>query len=78
MQHHQRLFVLDNQIRYLDEKSFVGLGQWLSKKWALCQKKKAAAEEALGLLLVDEGVLREEWKAQVAHQTKPLPSESLE
>ncbi|KAF9218387.1 hypothetical protein BS17DRAFT_822988 [Gyrodon lividus] len=56
MQHHQCLFVPDNQIRYLDEKSFVSLGQWL----------------------VDKGVLRDEWNAQVAHQTKPLPSESLE
>ncbi|KAF9220235.1 hypothetical protein BS17DRAFT_852707 [Gyrodon lividus] len=64
--HHQRLFVLDNQICYLDEKSFVSLGQWLGKKWVL-------SEEALGVLLVDEGVLRDEWNTQVAHQTKPLP-----
>ncbi|KAF9232088.1 hypothetical protein BU15DRAFT_67788 [Melanogaster broomeanus] len=74
--HHQHLFVLNNQICYLDEKSFVSLGQWLSKKWVLCQKKKVVAEEALGLLLVDEGVLREEWSTQVAHQTKPLPRRS--
>ncbi|KIK74150.1 hypothetical protein PAXRUDRAFT_176547, partial [Paxillus rubicundulus Ve08.2h10] len=55
--HHQHLFVLENQIHHLDEKLSVNFSQWLSKKWALCQQKKVVAEEALGQLEVDEGIL---------------------
>ncbi|KAI6118132.1 hypothetical protein F5141DRAFT_1187169 [Pisolithus sp. B1] len=54
--YHQRLFVLDNQIRHIHEKSFVSLGQWLNKKWSLCKSKKAVALEALHTL--------HEWAAQ--------------
>jgi hypothetical protein len=38
----------------------------------LCQKKKKVALEALRDLGVDEDILREEWAAQVADQTKPI------
>lgn len=38
----------------------------------LCQKKKKAALEGLMELGIDEDILREEWAAQVAHQTKPI------
>ncbi|KAF9237934.1 hypothetical protein BU15DRAFT_88535 [Melanogaster broomeanus] len=72
-EHHQHLFILDNQIRYLNEKSLVGFGHWLSWKWDICQQKKEAAEEALEELDVDLDTLQKEWVAQVAYQTKPLP-----
>ncbi|KIJ21117.1 hypothetical protein PAXINDRAFT_6891 [Paxillus involutus ATCC 200175] len=71
--YHQRLFVLDNQVRHLDKKSLLGFGQWLVKKWDACQRKKEVAKEALRELDVDLNTLRQEWAAQVTHQTKPLP-----
>ncbi|KAF9233660.1 hypothetical protein BU15DRAFT_90255 [Melanogaster broomeanus] len=74
--HHQHLFILDNQIHYLNEKSLVEFGHWLSRKWDICQQKKEAAEEALEELDVDLDTLQKEWVAQVAYQTKPLPKQS--
>jgi hypothetical protein len=60
------------QVRHLDLKSFEALGQWLRRKWILCQRKKKVTLEGLGKVGVEEEILREEWAAQVAHQTKPL------
>ncbi|KAG1883231.1 hypothetical protein F4604DRAFT_1879008 [Suillus subluteus] len=74
--YHQRLFVLDVQVRYLVLKSFDASGQWLVRKWMLCQKKKQAALDGLRDLRSDEDILREEWAAQVAHQTKPIARQS--
>ncbi|KAJ8587501.1 hypothetical protein M405DRAFT_863681 [Rhizopogon salebrosus TDB-379] len=74
--YHQWLFVLDMQVRHLDLKSFEALGQWLQWKWMLCQRKKKVTLEGLGKVGVEEEILREEWAAQVAHQTKPLARRS--
>ncbi|KAI5980440.1 hypothetical protein EDD15DRAFT_2393533 [Pisolithus albus] len=74
--YHQRLFVLDNQIRHFDKKSFSLFGQWLDKKWSLCKRKKMMAWEALCELHVDMQTLRHEWAAQVELQTRPLPRQS--
>jgi hypothetical protein len=60
------------QVCHLDLKSFEASGQWLARKWMLCQKKKKVALEGLSEVEVEEEILREEWAAQVAHQTKPL------
>ncbi|KAG2051809.1 hypothetical protein BDR06DRAFT_1060299 [Suillus hirtellus] len=70
--YHQQLFVLDMQVHHLDLKSFEASGQWLAQKWMLCQKKKQVALEGLTEVGIEEEILREEWAAQVAHQTKPL------
>jgi len=59
-------------VHYLDLKSLDASGQWLAWKWMLCQKKKKIALEGLRELGTDEDILREEWAAQVAHQTKPI------
>ncbi|KAI6008148.1 hypothetical protein F5J12DRAFT_905259 [Pisolithus orientalis] len=67
--HHQRLFVLDNQILHLDKK-------WLNKKWTLCKSKKMLALAALHAWHVDMQILREQWAAQVHPQTQPLPRQS--
>jgi hypothetical protein len=77
LQYNQRLFVLDAQVRHLDFKSLNTSGQWLARKWMLCQKKKKAALEGLTELGTDEDILREEWAAQVAHQTKPIARKSF-
>ncbi|OAX32637.1 hypothetical protein K503DRAFT_794704 [Rhizopogon vinicolor AM-OR11-026] len=74
--YHQWLFVLDMQVRHLDLKSFEASGQWLAWKWMLCHKKKKVALEGLREVEVEEEILREEWAAHVAHQTKPLAQRS--
>lgn len=76
-QHHQRRLVLDEQVKYLDERSLHSLGLWLSRRWDRCQALKNEATEGLSEIPIDIGVLREEWKSQVATQTKPAPSKSL-
>ncbi|KAG1823915.1 uncharacterized protein BJ212DRAFT_1476767 [Suillus subaureus] len=74
--YHQWLFILDVQVHYLALKSFDALGQWLVQKWMLCQKKKQVALNGLRNLRSDEDILREEWAAQVAHQTKLIACRS--
>ncbi|KAG2158535.1 uncharacterized protein EDB93DRAFT_1237909 [Suillus bovinus] len=70
---HQRLFVLDTQVQHLDDKNLVLFGSWLSRRWNNCAKKKSNAMQALRELSVDETPVRQQWKLQVEHQTRPLP-----
>ncbi|KAG1809896.1 uncharacterized protein HD556DRAFT_1428135 [Suillus plorans] len=70
---HQRLFVLDVQIRHLDTKSIQGYGHWLHRRWLHCQIKKNAALDGLLDLDVNKDILHAEWKVQIAHQTRPVP-----
>ncbi|KAG1851483.1 hypothetical protein DFJ58DRAFT_886434 [Suillus subalutaceus] len=44
---HQRLFVLNTQVRHLDDKNLVLFGNWLSRRWNNCVKKKSIAMQAL-------------------------------
>ncbi|KAG1876144.1 hypothetical protein C8R48DRAFT_745646 [Suillus tomentosus] len=73
---HQRLFVLDAQVRHLDDKNLVLFGSWLIRRWNNCAKKKSNAMQALRELSVDETPVRQQWKLQVEHQTRPLPRRS--
>ncbi|KAG2101584.1 uncharacterized protein F5147DRAFT_746952 [Suillus discolor] len=73
---HQRLFVLDVQIRHLDTKSIQGYRHWLHRRWLHCQIKKNMALDGLLDLDVNEDILCAEWKAQIAHQTRPIPWQS--
>ncbi|KAI6029186.1 hypothetical protein BKA83DRAFT_4461857 [Pisolithus microcarpus] len=73
---HQRLFVIDFQVHYLDSKSLTGLGQWLLQWWNHCQTKKASAIKGLRKCGVDTLTLQAEWVAQVAVQTKATPHHS--
>ncbi|KAI5988027.1 hypothetical protein EDD15DRAFT_2464484 [Pisolithus albus] len=74
--YHQRLFVIDFQVRHLDKKSLTGLGQWLLRRWSHCQEKKATASKGLRRCGVDIPTLQTEWDAQVSAQTKPVPRHS--
>jgi hypothetical protein len=73
IQFFQRLFVLDTQARHLCQVSLNGLGNWLARKWFLCQDRKREAEAALANLGIPEDELRRHWDEQVKAQTKPLP-----
>ncbi|KAJ3474207.1 hypothetical protein NLI96_g12591 [Meripilus lineatus] len=71
--YHQRLLVLDEQVKYLDTKSLLGLGMWLNRRWQRCESMKREAEDHLLRDGVDMEVLKAEWEAQVRTQTKPAP-----
>ncbi|KII84699.1 hypothetical protein PLICRDRAFT_117578 [Plicaturopsis crispa FD-325 SS-3] len=74
--YHQRLYVLDTQVKYLDDKSLHGLGIWLGRRWLQCQRKKADAELRLADIKASDESLRREWAAQVSEQTKLAPRRS--
>ncbi|EPS94432.1 hypothetical protein FOMPIDRAFT_128943 [Fomitopsis schrenkii] len=74
--YHQRLFVIDTQVKYNDQQSLRRLGRWLRRKWYDCQHRLLAAKhevEESGLSAED---LRAEWLLQVQAQTKPIPRQS--
>ncbi|RDB20395.1 hypothetical protein Hypma_012501 [Hypsizygus marmoreus] len=73
---YQRLYTIDNQVEYLDEKSLKELGQWLLCKWKQCQERKTKAEATLALVNIAPEILRQEWAAQIVEQTKPLKKQS--
>ncbi|KAG1813496.1 uncharacterized protein BJ212DRAFT_1447764 [Suillus subaureus] len=54
-----------------------GFGHWLHRCWIHCQTKKNAALDNLQDLDLDKDILRAEWKAQIAHQTRPTPHERI-
>jgi hypothetical protein len=73
LQYFQRLFMLDTQIKHLDQKSLENLGHWLRRRWYYFQRKKADVIAEMQRLGIPEGELRAEWAAQVREQTKPAP-----
>lgn len=77
-QYFQRLYILDSQVQHLDSLSELGFGHWLSRKWVKCQERKQKALTDLRRCNIPEEVLRSEWKAQVAEQTKPIQRKSAE
>ncbi|KAI6156644.1 hypothetical protein BKA82DRAFT_4325514 [Pisolithus tinctorius] len=74
--YHQRLFVIDSQVRYLDMKSLTGVGQWLLRRWNHCQEKKTSAKKGLRKSGINIQTLQAEWEAQVSVQTKPASRHS--
>ncbi|KAG1863195.1 hypothetical protein DFJ58DRAFT_656479, partial [Suillus subalutaceus] len=72
----QCLFMLDTQICHLGMRSLQGFGHWLHRHWIHCQMKKNAALDNLQDLGLNGDMLRAEWKAQIAHQTRPAPCQS--
>jgi len=74
--YYQRLYTLDNQVEFLHQKSMLGLGSWLLRKWLKCQEKKASALAILEDVNISNNELRAQWSAQVAEQTKPLAKQS--
>ncbi|KAJ7753016.1 hypothetical protein B0H14DRAFT_2635656 [Mycena olivaceomarginata] len=67
--YHNRLHTIDSQIEHADKASLGRLGSWLGKR--------REAERDLAECRIEEDVLREEWKKQVAAQTKPAQSTAV-
>ncbi|KAF7341438.1 hypothetical protein MVEN_01880900 [Mycena venus] len=76
IQYHHRLHTIDSQIDHADKASLGRLGMWLVRRKVHCDGKLREAREELAACGVAEAVLREEWKKQVAAQTKPAPQRS--
>ncbi|KAG6807169.1 hypothetical protein H0H92_008557 [Tricholoma furcatifolium] len=74
--YHQRLYTLDRQILHARTDIHLRLGQWLARRYAHAQAKRAAAELALQQCGQTETFLRDQWAKQVEAQTKPLPKQS--
>jgi hypothetical protein len=49
-QFHQRLYLIDTQVKHLDKTSLEGLGRWLCRKWYHCVEKKDSVTEELDQL----------------------------
>ncbi|KAF4602848.1 hypothetical protein EYR40_006066 [Pleurotus pulmonarius] len=74
--YHRRIYTLNSQVEHSSGNSLLNFGHWLTRKQALCLKKRTEALDILTDCEEDEEYLRKEWKLQVAHQTKPLPRQS--
>ncbi|KAF7345951.1 hypothetical protein MVEN_01617500 [Mycena venus] len=74
--YHHRLHTIDSQIEHADKASLGRLGMWLVRRKVHCDGKLREAWEELAACGVAEAVLREQWKKQVAAQTKPAPRRS--
>ncbi|TFK32812.1 hypothetical protein BDQ12DRAFT_670802 [Crucibulum laeve] len=61
-----------SSIKFLDKKSLLLMGKWMSQKWTQIIKKEKFAIEVLTALNMDYGIFRSEWKKQVKDQTKSL------
>ncbi|KAG6807165.1 hypothetical protein H0H92_008576 [Tricholoma furcatifolium] len=76
MASHQRIYTLDRQVNHLTTEVQMNLGSWLQRRFLHAQRKKTAAEDILKSCGKSLEYLREQWKAQVKAQTKPLPRQS--
>ncbi|KZP21347.1 hypothetical protein FIBSPDRAFT_718402, partial [Athelia psychrophila] len=74
--YYQRLFILDLHITYLETSSRDQLGLWLARRWKKCILTKSKALEGVRQCGVSQDVLREQWRLQVAAQTRPAPRQS--
>ena len=77
--YYKRLYTIDTQVKHLDQKSLLNLGDWLHRKWRATMERKDKAANLLVELErrnITENLLREEWAAQVKQQTKPNPRQA--
>ena len=77
--YYTRIYTIDTQVKHLDRKSLMGLGDWLRRKWnaAIVRKNEATAVLAeLEQKNITEDLLRENWAAQIVQQTKPSPRQA--
>ncbi|KAL1749378.1 hypothetical protein FB107DRAFT_225441 [Schizophyllum commune] len=77
--YHLRKYTLNGQFAFATKDAIIGIGAWLSRKSRnLADKRKEAhilLEEA-GDAATDENFVREQWREQVAEQTRPPPKQN--
>ncbi|KIM39164.1 hypothetical protein M413DRAFT_75240 [Hebeloma cylindrosporum] len=69
--YYNRIYTIDTQIKALDQKSLLNMGNWMRCKWLSTDLKMKEAEE-----LLSEVYEEEQWRLQVIEQTKPLKQQS--
>ena len=77
--YYNRIYTLDTQVKHLDHKSLLELGNWLHRKWlATAERKKGAIVilESLYAENISSDFSRAQWLQQVNEQTKPLKKQS--
>ncbi|KAJ3761312.1 hypothetical protein EV360DRAFT_38080, partial [Lentinula raphanica] len=75
--HHLRLYTLDSQVNHAASESLIHMGKWLSRKWQNAKVKHREADAEVKAAGHTISLLRDQWKNQVAAQTKPLPPRDL-
>ena len=76
-QFHLRKYTLNAQFAFATKDAIKGLGAWLRRKDVRLAEKRNEARILLdeaGDVADDESFIRDQWRAQVAEQTKPTPS----
>ncbi|KAJ7121193.1 hypothetical protein C8R44DRAFT_831780 [Mycena epipterygia] len=74
--YHNRLYTLDAQIEHTDETSLLRLGEWIKRRHLHCATKRIEARKVLAESGKPITLLREQWKMQVAAQTRPIARRS--
>lgn len=60
-------------MEHAEEASLLRLGEWINRRYRHCIQKRAEAKKELAKAGKSTEMLREQWEAQVAAQTRPLP-----
>ncbi|KAJ3717495.1 hypothetical protein C8R42DRAFT_587027 [Lentinula raphanica] len=76
--HHLRLYTLDSQVNHAASENLTGIGKWLARKWHNAEQRYLEADAEVKGAGHEVSLLRDQWKTQVAVQTKPLPRQSKE
>ncbi|KAG6822193.1 hypothetical protein H0H92_014889, partial [Tricholoma furcatifolium] len=73
---HQRLYTLDRQVQFGTTEIQQNFGIWLQRRYKHIQQKLHLAQASIDSCEQTTVYLRDQWRLQVAHQTKPLPRQS--
>ncbi|KAL0569797.1 hypothetical protein V5O48_012165 [Marasmius crinis-equi] len=74
--YYQHLYTLDAQVTHDDRESLKDLGAWLARKLSDARGAEIEGQREMEASGRTEAFLRDQWEAQKAEQTKPLPKKS--
>ncbi|KAF7334340.1 hypothetical protein MSAN_02378900 [Mycena sanguinolenta] len=74
--YHHRIYTLDSQVKQVDEANLFKLAEWNHRCTLFSQNKREEAERDLKKCGLSSEYLKDQWKAQVKAQTKPVPRRS--
>ncbi|KAF7353564.1 hypothetical protein MSAN_01546700 [Mycena sanguinolenta] len=74
--YHHRIYTLDSQVKQVDEANLFKLAEWNHRRTLFSQNKREEAERDLKKCGLSSEYLKDQWKAQVKAQTKPVPRRS--
>ncbi|KAF7334903.1 hypothetical protein MSAN_02360300 [Mycena sanguinolenta] len=74
--YHHCIYTLDSQVKQVDEANLFKLAEWNHCRTLFSQNKREEAERDLKKCGLSSEYLKDQWKAQVKAQTKPVPRRS--